>query len=296
MGCAFHGEAKAKDGKHHRKVVPRRSLTDTEVIIPEHWAPKAPAPPLKPPFRVVVDCEIDAPEDISWLQSLIERSDDSKKHNHRLLIQRVLRVQDSNLWTEYEKCIAWIAGVRDRENLRSILDEAGAEQDLPLTYSASSTEYRSRLRDSVNEVYLWHGTTRKAAESIALHDFKISKDAPRHGKKLGRGAYFAESALLADEYATVDDDGLRTMLLVRVALGRVMVTTKRNSAWSNKVQRVVSTTHLTKSGRWDSVLGDRKKAVGTHREYCVADAHQLYPEYLIFYKREHDRRPSSSSG
>ena len=38
-------------------------------------------------------------------------------------------------------------------------------------------------------------------------------------------------------------------------------------------------------GLHDSILGDREKARGTYREFIVFDNNQVYPEYIIIYKR-----------
>ena len=43
------------------------------------------------------------------------------------------------------------------------------------------------------------------------------------------GAYFAETSCLADKYAPAGPDGLHAILLVRAALGRVYVETRRES-------------------------------------------------------------------
>ena len=38
-------------------------------------------------------------------------------------------------------------------------------------------------------------------------------------------------------------------------------------------------------GEYHSVLGDREKCRGTFREYVVYDNAQIYPEWIIWYKR-----------
>lgn len=286
-----HNHKSHDKNKRVKRVFPMgsRSISDAIVIHPAHWSHcKEP-----PPFRRVVDCEVDAPADLAEIQLLMDSQDpmESKKRTHRLQVYRVLRIEDSQLFALYEKCTAWIMQRRSAENLRCMADDQGEKSEPPATFTACSGSFRARLRDAANEAYLWHGTSRRAAESIALHDFRIRRES-KNGQKLGKGAYFAESAALADEYTSVDDQGLRTMLLVRVSLGKVKVTTQRNSAWSNKVQRVISTGQLVQSGAYDSVLGDRRKVVGTHREFCVADPHQLYPEYLVLYVKKSIRATS----
>merc|ERR1719326_2856562 len=63
------------------------------------------------------------------------------------------------------------------------------------------------LDDDINEVYLWHGTSVRAALSIAQHAFRIDLAGSSTGTMYGRGAYCAESSTKADEYAQGNPDG-----------------------------------------------------------------------------------------
>merc|ERR1712045_436328 len=55
---------------------------------------------------------------------------------------------------------------------------------------------------SVNEMFLWHGTTWEAAESISQSGFYIPRgERARHGKRFGEGAYFAEDLNKSISYA-----------------------------------------------------------------------------------------------
>ena len=47
---------------------------------------------------------------------------------------------------------------------------------------------------------------------------------------------------------------------------------------------VKSVTH----GKYHSVLGDREKLWGTFREFMVYDRAQIYPEWIIWYRRHFD--------
>jgi len=75
--------------------------------------------------------------------------------------------------------------------------------------------------DSIHEVYLWHGTNLGEATSICSTDFDLKLGASAGGCLFGRGVYFAESCLKADEHCHPDESGLYPMLLARVVLGRV---------------------------------------------------------------------------
>jgi len=240
-------------------------------------------------------------------QSLLDKTFNPKGAKaQRLLVRSVERMEHSKLWTEYEQSVAWILAARQGETIQWTksgkiakvqsddtktpqLEEVEALEDPPRITEKLPEAYRERLREEINEAYLWHGTSRDAAASILKTDFRINLAGTANGKKLGRGAYFAECSSLADSYAPGDKDGLHAMLLVRAALGKVHVTTARASMWSSKKRRSVSTHQLVTSGDCDSVLGDREKVAGTHREFCLADRHQLYPEYLVLYEREGER-------
>jgi len=39
------------------------------------------------------------------------------------------------------------------------------------------------------------------------------------------------------------------------------------------------------TGEYHSVLGDRKKAKGTYREFVVYNHYQVYPHFIVWYKR-----------
>jgi len=196
------------------------------------------------------------------------------------------------MWTLYERSINYVSETRSTldQPPKVISTPRGSPQSPPLTTRQLPLEFAERLRDEANETYLWHGTDRASAESIIKEDFNIKRAGEAHAKALGRGAYFAESASLADHYATPGPDGLHALLLVRAALGKVFVT-KRYTGWrGHKLVRLVSTTKLVRKGRFDSVLGDRNVAFNglDIREYCVANSNQCYPEYMVLYSR-HDR-------
>lgn len=39
------------------------------------------------------------------------------------------------------------------------------------------------------------------------------------------------------------------------------------------------------AGHFDSVLGDRERCRGTYREFISYDVENIYPEFIIWYKR-----------
>lgn len=288
MGCGGgkHEYDKHSESHEFAKMHPERVLNESPVVYPAYWAETGSDDSA---FHKLVDVTSDESSELLEVQALLNHTFDVKKTASQLKVVELLRVEDSKLWADYEHSIAWITKCRSTEKtpVNKMMSEKGEEQEVPQTIEHISEAWKPRIRFDANEVYLWHGTDNRSAHLIAKNDFRIQSAGSAHGKKLGKGAYLAGSSSLADAYAPPDKDEVRTLILVRTALGKVHVTTKRASAWSSnkRVDRTVSTTKLVKTMEWDSVLGDRRKVVGSHREYCVAFAHQLYPEYLVMYKR-----------
>lgn len=290
MGCGGPGKHEYENVSGRRasiqyaKTHPERVEEDAPVVYPKYWNEQGAN------FKKMTEISENDGSDFAEVQALLNHTFDVKKTANKLSVVKLERVEDSGLWADYCHSCAWITKCRGLEGIEcsEVKNDKGEIQDVPLTTEHLSEAWKARINLGANEAYLWHGTDRKSAEGIAAHDFRIQSAGSAHGKKLGKGAYLAGSSSLADQYAPPDQSDVRTVILVRTALGKVHVTTKRANAWSNtkKVDRTVSTSKLVKSGDWDSVLGDRRAAVGGHREYCVAFAHQLYPEYLVSYIRE----------
>lgn len=132
---------------------------------------------------------------------------------------------------------------------------------------------------TANEVWLFHGTRPVAAAGITMEHFKIDLAGSHAGALYGRGIYVAENCTKADEYSRQDPPtGLYTMLLCRVTLGRLHYT-----AEVSPDARVCEDACLR--GDCHAVLGDRKACRGTFREFCVFDEDQVYPNFIVHYKR-----------
>lgn len=95
--------------------------------------------------------------------------------------------------------------------------------------------------------------------------------------------YLAECSSKSDEYAHDDTTGpykdVYCLLLCRVVLGEIL----RLTAGGESIHETISA--AINSGCYDSVLGDREASRGTYREFVVYDDSQVYPEYVILYKR-----------
>ncbi|CAK0819450.1 unnamed protein product, partial [Prorocentrum cordatum] len=189
-------------------------------------------------------------------------------------VKRVIRVEDSKMWQRYPQ----------RETIRAGRDgETLPEFDPPVSSDAVARQHGNVFHDldkaGLNEVYLWHGTSVRAALNIAQDDFNMDFAGSSRGTMYGPGVYLAESCTKADEYARDEPggyyEGVFAMLLCRVCMGKFNYTLERDETAGEKC--------LT--GEYDSTLGDRLKSVGTFREFVVYNSDQLYPEYIIMYER-----------
>lgn len=147
-------------------------------------------------------------------------------------------------------------------------------------FVATTSGKLNKLDKDINEIYLFHGTSPQAADSIARSDFRISKAGSSTGTMFGPGLYLAENSSKSDEYAKEGDGvfvGQYAMLICRAVAGRVLTVTEPGD-YSGKVQ----------SQEYDSVCGDRLSAVGTFREMVFFSEEAVYAEYIAIYVREYE--------
>jgi len=137
-----------------------------------------------------------------------------------------------------------------------------------------------RLMHDCNEWYLFHGTNPAAAKAICTSDFKVSRAGSSTGTLYGKGLYFAESITKADEYAKPNESGNYAVLLCRVLGGHVRYTDQITPDQEDLTYSCIE-------GPYDCVLGDREKTRGTYREFVLFDSEDVYPEYVIEYKRKY---------
>mmetsp|Transcript_37817 Transcript_37817/g.87547 ORF Transcript_37817/g.87547 Transcript_37817/m.87547 type:complete len:628 (-) Transcript_37817:184-2067(-) len=192
----------------------------------------------------------------------------------RLVVEMIQRVEDSELWKRYAEKRGRIALERD---------EATRLEDLPGSggcKTARSLGYLNRRLDSsINELYLFHGSDPAGVLGIGTTGFKLDLAGSRTGLMFGPGAYFAEASSKCDEYASEDPSGLFAgkcaLLLCRVACGELFRVEHADQTAIQKAQ----------AEGYDGILGDREAAVGTFREFVVHDEAQVYPEYVVIYRR-----------
>jgi len=215
----------------------------------------------------------------------------------RFIVKDVLRVMNDQVWREYTSV---------REGVRTKL--SGSNPRLPggaatMNYVLGNKKSPLPLLDTqVNENWLFHGTTRAAAEGIAENDFRLDLTGSNAGTLYGKGIYLAENVSKSDEYgegpkgpageeqmeAGYEADRPKGpppplvresfMLVCRSTLGKVLYTDKQRPD-PNDLQKSCT------GGEYHCVLGDRLKINGTYREIVVYSDDQVYPEYIVRYER-----------
>lgn len=152
-------------------------------------------------------------------------------------------------------------------------------QDLERRHPRTSKD----LRRDLNECYLWHGTGPKQVESISRKGFDLQQAGSGRGSLFGRGLYFAESCLKADEYAKKNDRELFALILCRVTLGNVNYCDVEDPT---AIRESLRSSCRASTDFYHSVLGDREKTRKTFREFVIFDENQAFPEYIVWYSRK----------
>lgn len=181
----------------------------------------------------------------------------------------VHRNEHSKLWRKY--CIRKAELIREKETGVDYQLFTDIKSNVWESFDADS------LASEVNEWYLFHGTSAAAAINICQTDFKMRLAGSNTGTLYGKGTYLAESITKADEYAKAED-GVYTVLLCRVLGGQVRYCDDRSPDPDKLTEDVVA-------GEFDCILGDRQKVSGTYREIVVFDTENVYPEYVLKYRR-----------
>eukprot|EP00929_Paragymnodinium_shiwhaense_P037862 TRINITY_DN2008_c0_g1_i2.p1 TRINITY_DN2008_c0_g1~~TRINITY_DN2008_c0_g1_i2.p1 ORF type:complete len:961 (+),score=141.05 TRINITY_DN2008_c0_g1_i2:71-2953(+) len=226
------------------------------------------------------------PDETKWLQELLDGTYKNKKTRDRrggdladrFVVVSALRSEHPGLWDRYAK--------RRTAVTESCAARGVNEFIVPKTVEASPT-LSQRVVDpsygtACNEAYLLHGSNPTSAISILGTSFKVDFAGASAGTMFGPGVYLAEASSKADEYARDENtggayDGLFAVLVCRAVLGHSYVTEKPG----NFAEKCTS-------GNFESIVGDREKAVGTYREFILFDEGSIYPEYVAFYRREYD--------
>jgi len=220
------------------------------------------------------------------IQHLLERTfrkkatrDRLERMPKRLRLVSAHRIEDQSMWYRYALQKARIKALRN--SCQAVCDMEGSGE--VKTMAVLSDEYRKRLSKDVNEFYLFHGTSPTGAFGIQEHGFQLNLAGSATGTMYGPGAYFAECCSKSDEYAKCDVSGVfvgvYAFLLCRVVCGEMFRITRSD---------IPAVETALRTQNFDAVLGDREAVVDTYREFVVFSEAQIYPEYVVLYKREFD--------
>ena len=185
------------------------------------------------------------------------------------------RIENSRLWLRFmgfkdalsRLAESGAAGPTGPEDLAGRQDCGSLCRGTSFEEQAISNEH---LEESLNERLLWHGTSRAAAERIAIHDFSIPRaQEATHGRRFGLGVYLAETVDKTLDYA-VEEKGVKYVLLCRVACGNLYHT--------DKLEETDAHTRAYLAGM-HTVVADPGGCFA--REYVALQTDQIYPEYLL---------------
>eukprot|EP00931_Biecheleriopsis_adriatica_P119850 TRINITY_DN95026_c0_g1_i1.p1 TRINITY_DN95026_c0_g1~~TRINITY_DN95026_c0_g1_i1.p1 ORF type:complete len:596 (-),score=88.61 TRINITY_DN95026_c0_g1_i1:32-1795(-) len=286
----FRG-VKAADDRHmlctcgHKRMVHRMTRDGPArldgVPFPRYWSH---APSGRQDCNEIVQLEMDK---MPLLQHLINSTyvntwtRDRKTHSPEnpdvpkaFRVVRAFRSENSKNWREY--CVRRAEMAKDYGAGRTPVYDVKSGVAWASCAHAFGDE---PLQRSCNEWLLFHGTSPEAALSICQNDFRISLAGGSTGTLYGRGTYCAESITKADEYAK-NTNGEFAVLLVRALGGCVHYTDELEPDAEDLTRSCIE-------GPYDSVLGDREKCRGTYREFVFFDTENLYPEYILIYRREY---------
>jgi len=168
--------------------------------------------------------------------------------------------------------------------------------DLHSTFSCVDIKDTEPLDPSINEWRLYHGTGLAGIKGICGSNFKLKmagcgatwkKEGEKAGTPLyGWGVYLAEHSTKSDEYAEEITKGLPIdvgcyALLVCRVVGGLTRLVDTNEFDTDQLRQDIF------DGPYHSVFGDRVCKLGKpYREIVVYDNSQIFPEYILYYKRK----------
>jgi len=236
-----------------------------------------------------------APEILPVLQQMLDhtfkniRTRDRKDGivPERLQAFMAQRIENRRLWEQFREEKLRIhgrrglaAGFRGCTQLNKL---RGGEALTMVPEAGGAALAGTSFDPSLNEVYLWHGTSPDASMRIAQTGFNVGLSGSSSGMMYGPGVYLAECSSKSDEYAQDDKHGLHkgihALLLCRVVLGELLSLTTGGDSVHSLVKAAMD------SGSYDSVLGDREASMGTYREFVCPRSDQVLPEYVVLYTR-----------
>jgi len=286
VGCpceAFEGDGTyCQTCKHHRRHHISRDIPG-EVPVPPYWNNHASG---NCDFKELVDTESSMTADVQalfdktykhcWTRDRTRHNPDNYHVPVRFRVVRVLRNENGALWQQY--CVRRAQMLSATEDLSNERFHVYDNIKTDLAWSSIAGAKAACLASNINEWYLFHGTHPNAVQRICDVHFKMSLAGGNTGTLYGRGSYFSESITKADEYAKKNKTGNYAVLLCRILGGHVYYTDEVLPDPEDLVYKCID-------GPYDLILGDREKIRGSYREFVSYDSENIYPEYVIEYKR-----------
>ena len=134
----------------------------------------------------------------------------------------------------------------------------------------------------LNELFLYHGTSAAVADTIIpYHGFDERVGAM--GGLYGAGTYFANQSCKAGQYATADNNGVKSIIIARVVLGDPFYAT---GMMRNERRPPNRNNKFAPGLTWDSVIANSAGSQ-IHREFILYGHNAVaYPEYVVKYKEQ----------
>jgi len=261
---------------------PDARIETPAVALPEYWTRNS------EDARAQSETVVVSPDVRETIQALFEgtwsnvrtRDRAGSEKVSKLEVVQVLRNQNVKLWARYQQ---------KRQALATSLSQGVEFQPYETRTRRFAQQHdgagrllaSKQLWEGANEFLLFHGSCPSAMDSICEGNFKESFAGA--AGLYGPGFYFAEACSKADEYSSDDKEGiykgLYAMLVCRVTCGACLYNSEVRPDTESLLKKVAP------RGPYHSVLGDREKARGTYREFVVYDKDQVYPEYVVLYRR-----------
>eukprot|EP01045_Picozoa_sp_COSAG04_P020626 COSAG04_NODE_2129_length_4736_cov_3.960319_1_plen_1220_part_00 len=225
------------------------------------------------------------PEVQGWMEASIQPGHPGGMTNVR--VHRVHRVENRQLWEQYQRKLRFIGGQMDKTAPEMLRDKARIPDPDPAA-SHPRDMLDGRVLEAHNEFLLWHGTKPDTAPTLAQWGFdeRVARDSGLYGA----GNYFADACSKSHQYRgtrssgyadSTNADGHHCMLLCRVAMGSPFLTNARHTG-----ERRPPDNPQTPGAPHDSIFAETGVANGgaqLHNEYVVFSQDQVYPELLIYY-------------
>lgn len=209
------------------------------------------------------------------------RSSDSRSVKPRgIEVVRAARLQNWQTWADFHA---------QQEIIRSEIAQLRKKGSrinnkiASLRTSGFLESLRLPMDEETNCVWLFHLISTEAVDKVTASSFDVDQAGHPGGTLYGRGIYLSECSNQVDELSPgPDKDGMRCMLLCRAALGNALL----DDALLPDVVRVVS---QCIEGNHHSVQGNRDKHdPSALRDFVVYDKDQVYPEFVLQYRRIYD--------